>query len=123
MPMQPSPIAETVKPCLPSRFCSMCFLLVTLSGASSGFPEHELHTGRLLGCSENPSSGVGEPQRHPVGERAEASLARRQAQGVAEGDVARRNGRGFVGRPVLSGLLLTASSPCSVHYSRRTAAD
>jgi hypothetical protein len=30
----------------------MCFLLVTLSGASSGFPEHELHTGRLLGCSE-----------------------------------------------------------------------
>src|SRR6516225_1062887 len=56
MPMQPSPIAETANPCLPSRFCSMCFLLVKLSGASPGFPEHALHTGRPLGCSEkNPT--------------------------------------------------------------------
>jgi hypothetical protein len=30
----------------------MCFLLVTLSGVSRGFPEHGLSTGRLLGCSE-----------------------------------------------------------------------
>jgi hypothetical protein len=30
----------------------MCFLLVKLSGASPGFPEHALHTGRMLGCSE-----------------------------------------------------------------------
>ena len=28
MPMQPSPIAETVKPCLPSRRGSMCFVFV-----------------------------------------------------------------------------------------------
>jgi hypothetical protein len=34
----------------------MCFLLVKLSGASPGFPEHALHTGRLLGCSgKNPA--------------------------------------------------------------------
>jgi hypothetical protein len=30
----------------------MCFLVVKLSGASPGFLEHALHTGRLLGCSE-----------------------------------------------------------------------
>src|SRR5262245_44575086 len=45
MPMQPSPIAETVNPCLPSRRCSMCLLLVKFSGASSDFREHGWYPG------------------------------------------------------------------------------
>lgn len=37
--------------------------------------------------------------------------------------MAQRNGEEAGGRPVLSGLLLTASPPCSDHYSRRTTAE